>query len=280
MRNSDFYAIAARAELLFTDVEITSDGIAVSMKIEDWFDGHAVLSAPVPPGQEAYDGDVNIDIGPKIIRYLRDPEGGTEDDVLQWFTADKLLRDRSLGMTGIRGLDNYADAMTYDLLYIGIAKVGDSYDRVIRNAHTARTRILSNERQRSPGARVTDEIFIFLFDEGNWTAGVLGTDELELPPGYSDKRVVADAEKAFVSYLKPPYNEVQFKGYPKGADGLYGLGFDGYGHFIGESITFNTATATIRGGEPSSGGVVGADAIFVTGDEVQVGPIQSIGDFM
>jgi hypothetical protein len=273
MRHSDFYAIAARAELFFTDVELRSDGLAVSIQMDDGFEGHAVLSALVPPGMDFYDGDINIEIGPKIIRYLRDPEDGTEEDVLQWFTADKLLRDRSHGMTGIRGLDNYADAMTYDLLYIGIAKVGDSYDRVIQQAHTARARILSNELQRGLGARVADEVYIFLFDEGNWNAGELGTDDLELPAGYSEKRVVADAEKAFVSYLQPPYNEVLFKNYPKGADGLYGLGFDAYGYFIGESLTFKTATATIRGGEPSQGGVVGADVILIIGDEVSVGPI-------
>jgi hypothetical protein len=39
---------------------------------------------------------------------------------------------------------------------------------------------------------------------------------------------VADAEKAFVSLLKPEYNRIKYAGYPRGKDGLYKSGFANY----------------------------------------------------
>jgi hypothetical protein len=269
MRNSDFYAIAARPELLFSYVDTTTDGkLIITARIEDWFESQIVLSVPTLPNVAPFTDHINIEFGPKLIRIWTGDSPGSEPCLLEWFTAYKLLYDKSHGMPGVDGLDNYPEAMTYDLLYIGIAKVGDSYDRVIKNAHQARQRILSNELQRSPGARVSDEVFLFLFDEASWNIGD-SLSAASVPAGYSNKRVVADAEKALVSQLLPPYNRTTFQDYPRGKDGLYGLGFDAYSYFIGEALTFTTSTAAMRGVDPRIAPArAGANVIIVAGDDV------------
>ena len=173
---------------------------------------------------------------------------------------------RSREITGLTGLDNYSDLFCYDLLYVGIAKKGDSYDRLIKNGHHARLEILANEPQRYPGARVTDETFLFLFRLEPLFVTTFGADsDIDLDFGYDHKKIVADAEKAFVSLLQPNYNTVKFKQYPKGADGLFDSKLDRYTYSIGEAITFNTPHGKIKGGRDRNlGGLTNkADFIFV-----------------
>ena len=69
---------------------------------------------------------------------------------------------------------------------------------------------------------------------------------------------MADAEKAFVSLLKPEYNVVKFASYPKGADGLYGSNFVRYGYVICEAMSFNTRR--IRGSRNAATGFITNDA--------------------
>jgi len=144
---------------------------------------------------------------------------------------------------------------------------------LLKRGHKARQDILSSEPQRYPGARPSDEIFLFLFkvEPLIMTTFDLGhelTPE-ELSGEYDAKRIVADAEKAFVSLLRPPYNGELFKSYPKGTDGLYGQGYHCYGYIIGEQMAFNTSNGTVRGGVETSGMISSdADAIFVEGETV------------
>ena len=89
---------------------------------------------------------------------------------------------------------------------------------------------------------------------------------------YDHKRIVADAEKAFVSLLKPEYNVVKFASYPKGADGLYGSDFVRYGYAICEAVAFNTAHGRIVGSRDAATGFItnDADSIFVEGNTVKL----------
>ena len=161
--------------------------------------------------------------------------------------------------------------MTYDLLYVGIARKSDTFDRLFRQGHKARMDILANEPQRYPGARVTDEIFLFPFRICPLSVQTFdpehdfSEEDLTLEP--DRKRILADAEKAFVSLLKPQYNIVTFNNYPKGTDGLYGTGIDRYGYVIGESIAFNTAHGRIKGAR-DLWGAISNEADFVDGDKV------------
>ncbi len=188
---------------------------------------------------------------------------------MAWFTTEKLLLDRSRSAPGIRGLDRHSELAVYDLLYVGIARTGDSLDRLIAKGHHARTEILANEPQRYPGARVSDETYLFLFRANSLVMQTFEPEHEFADDDFEDKlnrkQVVADAEKAFVSLLKPGYNKVQFAQYP------YGAGFARYGYPINEDVTFNTPHGRVRGAHDPLGFISNrADFIFVNGDEVRL----------
>jgi len=76
------------------------------------------------------------------------------------------------------------------------------------------------------------------------------------------KRIVADAEKAFVSLLKPEYNIVKFSNYQRGVDSLYGSKYARYAYAIGEDLALNTAHDRVRGARDPNG-VISNDADFI-----------------
>lgn len=222
---------------------------------------------------------LDLKLGEKFIQIWNGPEDSPGSEVIDWFTTEKLIFDRSRGLPGVHGFSRFREAATYELLYVGIAKTGDTYQRLVQKGHTARQRILSNEPQRLPGARVADEIYLFMYSLSPLFVRTIGDDgklfgQSDLDLTNEPKRIVADAEKAFVSLLKPQYNVVQFKNYPKGDDGLYGAGLDRYGYVIAENVTFNTAHGAFRGGRDSRFGAAsnGADGLFVDGDTTVLMP--------
>jgi len=162
---------------------------------------------------------------------------------------------------------------TAPICVVGIARIGDTFERLFKQGHKTRMDILANEPRRYPGARVTDETYLFPFRIEPLLLQTFGADHEFTEEDFSRepdrKRILADAEKAFVSLLKPQYNVVTFKNYPKGTDGLYGTGIDRYGYLIGESIAFNTAHGQIKGARNPLGTFSNeADVIFIDGDEV------------
>jgi hypothetical protein len=276
LRTSNFYMIGAREEAKLRDLSPNEDDwtLRVNLVIGE-FEDSVVIRIRDLPALEGVDLDsVYLDAGEKHIRiWDGDPEV-SESDVLEWFTTEKLIWDRSHARPGIVGLDRFAEAATYDLLYVGIAKDGDTFDRLIAKGHKKRMEVLSNERQRLPGARVTDEVILFMFKTNVLHIRFLGEDDLTLvsTPPVDDRAILADAEKAFIKMLDPSYNEVKYVGYPRGRDGVYGKGIDRYGYAIAENITFRTVNGEFRGGLDASSGVPSnlADMIFVEGDSVIV----------
>ena len=107
-------------------------------------------------------------------------------------------------------------------------------------------------------------------------ADVLLVEKMPDPGGISitsggNVRIVADAEKAFVSMLRPEYNVTTFANYPEGRDGLFSSDLVRYAYVIGEDLEFATAHGRIRGrrdpyGFPSNE----SDFLFVNGDEVSL----------
>jgi hypothetical protein len=68
------------------------------------------------------------------------------------------------------------------------------------------------------------------------------------------------------------YNDAQFSTFPKGDDGLYGVGLVRYGYVISEDIEFVTDSVSFRGGYglanlPCS---KDADLVLVEGDQVSL----------
>ena len=279
LRQSDFYMIAGRAEAKYLNLVIDPDTYVVTFDFaigDDFRDPVEVRIRDLPEIKESEAESFWIEGGDKMIRVWDGPIDEPGSNVLEWFTTEKLIWDRSRGRAGIERFDRHYEAATYDRLYVGIAKVGDSFDRLISHGHKARMEILGNEPQRYPGARVTDEIYLFLF---NVQPLIMTTFEPEhdfenedFSGAYDQKRIVADAEKAFVSLLKPEYNVVKFASYPKGADGLYGSDFVRYGYAICEAISFNTAHGRIRGSRDADTGFItnDADSIFVEGNSVKL----------
>lgn len=279
LRKSDFYMIGGRAEAKYVNLAIDPETYVATFDFavgDDFRDPVEIHIRNLPAVAASKAASFWIECGEKNIRVWDGPIGEPGSNVLEWFTTEKLIWDRSRGRAGIERFDRHREAATYDLLYVGIAKVGDSFDRLINNGHKARMQILGNEPQRYPGARVTDEIYLFLF---NVQPLIMTTFEPEhdfededFSGAFDQKRIVADAEKALVSLLKPEYNVVKFASYPRGADGLYGSDFVRYGYVICESISFNTAHGRIRGSRDAATGFItnGADSIFVEGDAVKL----------
>ncbi len=251
MKQSDFYMIGGKGETFFCDFELVSDWI-ISVKISS---GENIVS----------NGSINLKLldsvldsthkekvvrkNPKEIAVTTktDEHGGYY--YIDRFTPENILWHRSRNLKGISGFDNFRELMVYDLLYTGIAKVGDSYDRLIKKGHHARLDILSNEKQRQPGSRVSEEVFLFLFKLEPLYIFSFGPDSpIDIDFGYIHKQIVADAEKAFVSLLKPEYNKERFKRYPEGKDGLYYSKLDSYAYLIAETFTFITPSGIFSGG--------------------------------
>lgn len=279
LRQSDFYMIGGRAEAKYLNLVINPENDAITFDFAiggDFRDPVEIHIRDLPAVKESQAESFWIEAGEKNVRVWDGPIGEAGSNVLEWFTTEKLIWDRSRGLPGIKRFDQYREAATYDLLYVGIAKVGDSFDRLIRNGHKARMDILANEPQRYPGARVTDEIYLFLFTVQPVILTTFKPDHdfenEDFSGDYDHKRIVADAEKAFVSLLKPEYNVVKFASYPKGADGLYGSDFVRYGYAICEAISFNTTHGRIRGSRDVASGFITneADSIFVEGNTVKL----------
>jgi len=278
LRTSDFYMIGGRAQAHLSNPEfdLSTNVMTFDFIVGDGAPSPVVVKLQDLPGVKALKGrnfEVEFDRAGSGFKVWDGPSNEPGSDIIEWFTTEKLLWDRARGRAGIEGLENMRDLATYDLLYVGIATKGDSFDRLLARGHKARQEILSAEPQRYPGARPSDEIFLFMFAADPIIMQTFELDhdftDSDLDGSYDSKRIVADAEKAFVNLLKPPYNSELFANYPKGTDGLYGKDYQRYGYVIGEQMAFNTAHGTVRGGRDPSGMITNqADAIFVEGDKV------------
>lgn len=278
LRRSDFYLIGARAEATFGEcaMDDTKGQVVVSLSIGDSLSDQVILDpyALAECTLGYVPEKINFSMGSKFLKFeavQEDSATEAEDVLIAWFTTEKLIFERSRGMVGIAGLDRYREFATYDLLYVGIAKSTDTFDRLFAGTHHARQKILTNEWPRRPASRVTDELVLFalrvepmtirdvsnvdgfgLFRDGDWDAHC--------------KTVVVDAEKAFVHLLGPQYNVEKFASYPRSKDGLYGYGYQRYSFVIAENLTFQTAAHTLRG----SRGPDVPDMLSVSGDVVQL----------
>lgn len=265
MRESDFYMIGGKRKSKFVNIEIDSDYlIKFDLLIGDEKSGNGEIDVLNLGAIIDFEGDFKLAYNEDSIELQFEKDG--EYSIIERLTPENILWHRSRNKDGIHGLDNYRDLMVYDLLYVGIAKIGDSYERLIEKGHHARLNILANEPQRHPGARVTDETFLFLFKlEPLYITSFGAGDEIDLDFGYIHKQIVADAEKAFVSLLQPNYNVVRFEQYPKGKDGLFNSKLNNYSYSIGDAFTFNTPHGKIKGDRDNSWGGLSnkADFIFV-----------------
>ena len=276
LRRSDFYMVVGRAEAKFQILEFdqASGDARLRLTVLGGPEAHGVLRPGKVPGA-ANAPNLMLEGGDKILQVWDRPKEEPGAELLDWFTTEKFLYDRSHNHPALHEFDNYRELATYDLFYVGIAKKGDSFQRLVENGHKKRMDILANEPQRHPHSRVSDETYLLFFTIR--TFGVqtfrLGDDMSEVGVDFTHdrKRIVADAEKAFVNLLSPRYNNQKYTAYPRSIDGLYDSGLRAYAYVIDENIVLNTGTATIKGAHDQLHPISNnADGIFIQGEDVRL----------
>lgn len=269
---SKLYMLAHRQEVLFFDYRFNKESYRFDFSLSMGNIIRTNLSVHLDDLAVCSDKEMEIEIGPQILRIWALENGERTANPLYWATTDKFLYDVWRNRFSVSGEFDVRDFTRYHLYYVGISKKNDSFSRLFENGHKNRTRILSNETQLVPTARLTDEIFIFFFDiEDLGIAQFDASDEIALPPTTPKERLVADAEKAFVKILDCKYNEEKYENYPRSEDGLYESGFDRYGFIIDEDIELVTARRSFRGvHDYFSNQSIHPDFIFTEGDSVTV----------
>ena len=252
VKSSKLYMLVHRKELKFVDVDITQIPMGIfKFKISmgeykssyfsyQFTDNIAKLIEEI--------GAFEVEEGDKIFKIKKSEDG----EILYWATPDKILYD-AITENIVLEAENVTEIQKlqkFDLLYVGISKKNDSFSRLFEKPHHGRLNILSNENTKDKLSRMTDELMVLLF-EIKWfninTMGI-GSDFQNLFTYTDDEEsIVADAEKAFVSILESKYNEVKFKQYPKGKDGLFDKGLKGYSYSINYDLTISTDKASIVG---------------------------------
>ncbi|WP_419318496.1 hypothetical protein ACN2C7_16925 [Caulobacter sp. ErkDOM-E] len=274
------YMIAQREEIFFSDRKFDQEEGVFSFSLVM---GDKRLSGRVDVAfLSARYGDPNCASlgfrdGATTIYVLDIDERGKKTAV--WAASpDALLYQHWRKEPGIK-LDGDVRAFaTYRLLYIGMSEDG-AYNRLIKAPHHARLGILSNEYQIRAEARLTDEVYFFLFEIDPLQIRSWGPDD-EISEDFFERmasgdsglpqaNLICDVEKAFIRMLDTKYNNVKYSNYPHVAGGISSLGIDSYAYVIAEDITFEVQGQRVDGGYaeglPSSNY---ADFILVSGDDV------------
>jgi len=125
LRESDFYIIGGRPEIKFSDFHKDDDSwrLSFNVTIEGALSDTVTIDIrSLPSVTDAAPETLWIELGPKFVRIWDGPEKQDGTTVLEWFTTEKLLMDRSHGRSGVEGLDRHAEFAVYDLLYVGISQ--------------------------------------------------------------------------------------------------------------------------------------------------------------
>ncbi len=248
VKSSKLYMIAQREGLEFSNVSHSGDGESTELAFD--IVGHSIsvknLKLPLAQFFDELGDEFNVGRGPKVLNF-ENPKTGQRI----WFTIEKLLHHFSRADIKLTAPDDYLKALTFDLLYVGISKNSDSLSRLFDQGHKARAKILSNESQKNPASRLTDELFIFLFDVEDLQIKTFSpnSDFEEALDGkpFEKKNLISDAEKAFVHILNTRYNTQSYKNYPKCLDGLADTGVKRYSYAIAENLTFKVGAKQFRG---------------------------------
>ncbi len=282
-RNTHFEKIISRSKLYMIGGRPRADFVNLrvneyteKMHVDIAVGGTVVDTGTIDLGSGIEGETLGVSYDRDILMVGEHIEGG-EFKAKRYFTPDSVYYQRSRDSKFVSGFNNYKAVCNYDLLYVGIANSKGSFDRLIKKAHHGRLDILTQENIRypDPSNRVSDEIILFTFDIEpliiqSWGDEHDDPNMEEMINTFDLERSVADAEKAFISMLRPQYNKVVYEQYPKGKDGLYESGFDIYQYFLNENITFNTPSGVFVGKRDVSGFGFEGDAITVQGEDVRV----------
>ena len=271
VKQSKLYMLVHRKELKFVDVDVKKIPmgifrfkISMGEYISSYFSYQ--FTENIVKLIEECDA-LEFEEGEKLFRITKAESG----EVLYWATPDKILYD-SITKNIILESANPADVellQKFDLLYVGISKKNDSFSRLFEKAHHGRLNILSNENTKDKSSRMTDELMILLFEVKWFNINIMNSlEDIENLFTYTDNEeaIVADAEKAFVSMLESKYNEVKFKQYPKGKDGLFNKSLQAYSYSINYNLTISTDKASIVGKYDD----INRDSIVIQNNKVSI----------
>ncbi|MFH5181607.1 hypothetical protein ACHHV8_02635 [Paenibacillus sp. TAB 01] len=270
VKGSKLYMIGHREELKFINEQFISEGRGIiQFQLATATHKSPIIQISLYHCLPDIEDEISIELGEKLFR-IKDSQG----NVLQWYTPDILLYRYWKNQLTIRIIDdtefNYRDFTRYELYYVGISKNNDSFSRLFDESHHARLKILTNEYPKSSG-RLTDELLIFMFQIDKLNINIFDRiEDIDEQINYHTEdeiAIIADAEKAFIKLLETKYNEVKYKNYPNGDDGLYSEGLDRYCFYIGEDITFYTTKGDFIGASDVHDH---ADMIFVESEVAKV----------
>lgn len=160
------------------------------------------------------------------------------------FSPDKIIYCYYKQYLDIKLQGNISEFLKFHVLYIGKATEQKVYERLSR--HSTLQSLLSTIRPIDQGSLPAHELFILPIKLGeNAKITQFGLPDsadqivkhFENPSLPGNKAVALDAEKAFISSLKPSNNKIMFLKYPKSVDGLFNDNFDAYSYSIQEPIT-------------------------------------------
>jgi hypothetical protein len=189
---------------------------------------------------------------------------------IETMTPKRVLALKSYGFDSLFvNFTNFIKLNKYYLHYIGISKSQDSFSRLVVKPHDKRLRILSNENTFDRNTRLTDEIMLLFFKIEPFRIQIFN-DTIDDNLNYT--RLIADAEKAFISILNSDYNKIKYKDYPKTIDGLYNDNLTGYSYLLGNPLTLVTSDTIITGDMFSEYNLMcdNADRIMIQGNNVEL----------
>ena len=271
LRDSKLYVLAQREELLFDEYSVSDE----THLFEFYLKCGSIRIGPVSMALDQLElpSTFQVEIGPKSLK-LKETPLNEDDEPIYWCTPDILLYQWFNEFVELEGLESAWELVRFKMHYVGISKQNDSFQRLFNTGHKARAKILSNEWPAVKGARVSDELVLFMFRVEPSTFETCITEEdvdslwLEPVDSPDQNMYAADAEKALVKIMDSQYNEQKYQNYPKGSDGLYGKGFDRYGFYFDEMFEFVTDKGSIRGGKLFGGEE--PDLILIEGDKVEL----------
>lgn len=254
LSESKLYMIGQRREVFFRNfrgVEAEgSNSIAFDLECGD----EMINDVELPVSQFSESELLEFEAGPKCIKVFAvdKSQNPAARMLVHWFTPDRLFYYHWRELIVARNLEGFRKFTRFSLYYVGISKKHDSFSRLFETAHEKRSRILGNERQIRPEARLTDELTLFLFAVTDLQVHTAGADD-DLPDDFLEgfkvpvEAMTADAEKAFVKILQTKYNTLKYDNYPEGKDGLKSFPYSNYSFFIEEEISLDSGKDVIHG---------------------------------
>lgn len=189
----------------------------------------------------------------KGIRFFKESADG---ELLLWITPDKFLHHYWNGILEAIVVGDYREFTKYKVHYVGESTDQKIWDRL--TGHEKLQDILTVEEAFYFESINTHEIVLLLFKINNAESISIfdGTEDVDdfvdslINPKLPSKTTITlDVEKALIKLLKPnkKYNKIQYKQYPKSANGLYNEGFDWISYKICDDVTLKYADMEIVG---------------------------------